>query len=85
MCFFLSFNFYISLCCCFLVVSAEDADKRKRMDPKDNPLTQWFTIFSEADELLKLAAARQQVTINLFNSVLTYELLYVLDLRMINT
>ncbi|KAL8229446.1 hypothetical protein R6Q57_014346 [Mikania cordata] len=42
-------------------VQAEDADKRKRIDPKDNPLTQWFTNFSEADELLKLAAARQQV------------------------
>ncbi|KAJ9550761.1 hypothetical protein OSB04_014806 [Centaurea solstitialis] len=43
---------------------AEDADKKKRVDPKDNPLTQWFTNFSEADELLKLAAARQQVTPN---------------------
>ncbi|KAK1413080.1 hypothetical protein QVD17_34827 [Tagetes erecta] len=42
-------------------ISTEDADKRKRIDPKDNPLTQWFTNFSEADELLKLAAARQQV------------------------
>ncbi|CAI9299384.1 unnamed protein product [Lactuca saligna] len=42
-------------------VSVEDADKRKKFDPKDNPLTQWFTNFSEADELLKLAAARQQV------------------------
>ncbi|MFS8023861.1 putative transcription factor YEATS family [Helianthus anomalus] len=42
-------------------VPAEDADKRKRFDPKDNPLTQWFTNFSEADELLKLAAARQQL------------------------
>ncbi|KAK1413081.1 hypothetical protein QVD17_34828 [Tagetes erecta] len=41
-------------------VSTEDADKRKRIDPKDNPLTQWFTDFSKADELLKLAAARQQ-------------------------
>lgn len=39
----------------------EDADKRKRNDPKDNPLIQWFTNFSEADELLKLAAARQEV------------------------
>ncbi|KAM7470849.1 hypothetical protein LguiA_009032 [Lonicera macranthoides] len=41
-------------------VPIEDADKRKRSDPKDNPLSQWFTNFSEADELLKLAAARQQ-------------------------
>ncbi|GAA0166291.1 general transcription factor [Lithospermum erythrorhizon] len=39
----------------------EDADKRKRGDTKDNPLSQWFQNFSEADELLKLAAARQQV------------------------
>ncbi|KAF3440282.1 hypothetical protein FNV43_RR18566 [Rhamnella rubrinervis] len=30
-------------------------------DTKDHPLSQWFTTFSEADELLKLAAARQQV------------------------
>lgn len=33
----------------------------KRGDTKDNPLSQWFINFSEADELLKLAAARQQV------------------------
>lgn len=39
----------------------EDADKRNRGDTKDNPLNQWFHNFSEADELLKLAAARQQV------------------------
>lgn len=30
-------------------------------DTKDHPLSQWFMNFSEADELLKLAAARQQV------------------------
>lgn len=52
----------------FILVPAEDADKRKRIDPKDNPFTQWFTNFSEADELLKLAAARQQVTINFYVS-----------------
>ncbi|KAI3736322.1 hypothetical protein L6452_15862 [Arctium lappa] len=45
----------------FSLPPVEDADKRKRIDPKDNPLTQWFTNFSEADELLKLAAARQQM------------------------
>ncbi|XP_070678338.1 transcription initiation factor TFIID subunit 14b-like isoform X2 [Malus domestica] len=39
----------------------EDASKRKRGDTKDHPLCQWFTNFSEADELLQLAAARQQV------------------------
>ena len=33
----------------------------KRYDTKDHPLSQWFSNFSEADELLKLAAARQQV------------------------
>uniref|UniRef100_A0A5B7ATN8 Putative transcription initiation factor TFIID subunit 14b n=1 Tax=Davidia involucrata TaxID=16924 RepID=A0A5B7ATN8_DAVIN len=42
-------------------VPIEDVYKRKRGDAKDNPLNQWFTNFSEADELLKLAAARQQV------------------------
>ncbi|KQK19953.1 transcription initiation factor TFIID subunit 14b [Brachypodium distachyon] len=34
---------------------------KKRYDNKDHPLSQWFSNFSEADELLKLAAARQQV------------------------
>lgn len=33
----------------------------RRGDTKDHPLNQWFMNFSEADELLKLAAARQQV------------------------
>ncbi|KAJ9172687.1 hypothetical protein P3X46_015899 [Hevea brasiliensis] len=32
-----------------------------RGDTKDHPLSHWFLNFSEADELLKLAAARQQV------------------------
>lgn len=39
----------------------ENAKERKRGDTKDNPLSQWFVNFSEADELLKLATARQQV------------------------
>ncbi|EOX97823.1 YEATS family protein isoform 1 [Theobroma cacao] len=39
----------------------EDESKRKRGDTKDHPLNQWFLNFSEADELLQLAAARQQV------------------------
>ncbi|KAL6606589.1 hypothetical protein ACP70R_042242 [Stipagrostis hirtigluma subsp. patula] len=34
---------------------------KKRGDTKDHPLSQWFSNFSEADELLKLAAARQRV------------------------
>uniref|UniRef100_A0A5B6ZA57 Putative transcription initiation factor TFIID subunit 14b n=1 Tax=Davidia involucrata TaxID=16924 RepID=A0A5B6ZA57_DAVIN len=42
-------------------VSIEDVNKKKRGDTKDHPLGQWFMNFSEADELLKLAAARQQV------------------------
>ncbi|KAL0923332.1 hypothetical protein M5K25_007385 [Dendrobium thyrsiflorum] len=35
--------------------------EKKRGDTKDHPLGQCFMNFSEADELLKLAAARQQV------------------------
>ncbi|XP_051141185.1 transcription initiation factor TFIID subunit 14b-like [Andrographis paniculata] len=39
-----------------------DADlNEKKGDAKDHPLSQWFINFSEADELLKLAAARQKV------------------------
>ena len=34
-----------------------------RGDTKDHMLSPWFVNFSEADELLKLAAARQQVKI----------------------
>jgi YEATS domain-containing protein 4 len=37
------------------------AHDKKRYDNKDHPLSQWYSNFSEADELLKLAAARQQV------------------------
>ncbi|KAG6651633.1 hypothetical protein I3843_06G121400 [Carya illinoinensis] len=43
------------------VVPFEDANRKKRGDTKDHPLSQWFMNFSEADELLQLAAARQQV------------------------
>ncbi|KAJ9540937.1 hypothetical protein OSB04_027443 [Centaurea solstitialis] len=39
----------------------EDVHEKKRGDTKDHPLGQWFIRFSEADELLKLAEARQQV------------------------
>ncbi|MQL96798.1 hypothetical protein Taro_029477 [Colocasia esculenta] len=38
----------------------ENSSERKRGDTKDHPHNQWFMNFSEADELLKLAAARQQ-------------------------
>ncbi|CAA6655920.1 unnamed protein product [Spirodela intermedia] len=39
----------------------ENSSEKKRGDTKDHPFSQWFMNFSEADELLKLAAARQQV------------------------
>ncbi|PIA56039.1 hypothetical protein AQUCO_00700398v1 [Aquilegia coerulea] len=39
----------------------DNMNERRRGDTKDHPLSQWFMNFSEADELLKLAAARQQV------------------------
>ena len=58
------------------IVPIEDADKRRRGDTKDHPLAQWFTNFSEADELLKLAAARQQVSMIAFKSVLTHQLIF---------
>lgn len=45
------------------LVPIEDVDRKKRGGTKDHPLSQWFTNFSEADELLKLTAARQQVII----------------------
>lgn len=47
-------------------VTVENANEKERGDTKDHPLAQWFMNFSEADELLKLAAARQQVRIHLF-------------------
>lgn len=43
-----------------LNLPSEDPNERKG-DTKDHPLSQWFINFSEADELLKLAAARQRV------------------------
>ncbi|KAL1554380.1 Transcription initiation factor TFIID subunit 14b [Salvia divinorum] len=43
-------------------VPIEDLENRNRGGTKDhNPLNQWFSKFSEADELLRLAAAREQV------------------------
>lgn len=55
---------YTSFLCSYFTVPVEDASKRKRGDTKDHPLSQWFMNFSEADELLQLAAARQQVRNN---------------------
>ncbi|PRQ32902.1 hypothetical protein RchiOBHm_Chr5g0051561 [Rosa chinensis] len=43
----------------------EDLSKRKRGDTKDHPLTQWFMNVSEANELLQLAVAHQQMSISL--------------------
>lgn len=42
-------------------VPIDTMNDKERGDTKDHPLSQWFLNFSEADELLKLAAARQQV------------------------
>ncbi|KAL6526025.1 Transcription initiation factor TFIID subunit 14b [Orobanche hederae] len=47
--------------CTLPPVPIEYIDKKYKGDTKDHPMNQWFTNFSEADELLKLAAARQQV------------------------
>ena len=43
--------------------------EKEKGDTKDHPFSQWFMNFSEADELLKLAAARQQVRMNCLLSV----------------
>ncbi|XP_065853282.1 transcription initiation factor TFIID subunit 14b [Euphorbia lathyris] len=42
-------------------VPAGNISDKKRGDTKDHPLSRWFLNFSEADELLKLAAAREEV------------------------
>ncbi|XP_028774524.1 transcription initiation factor TFIID subunit 14b-like isoform X2 [Neltuma alba] len=42
-------------------VPVESVNEKGRADTKDHHLSQWFMNFSEADELLKLAAARQEV------------------------
>ncbi|XP_071722728.1 transcription initiation factor TFIID subunit 14b-like [Rutidosis leptorrhynchoides] len=44
---------------------SENMNERERGDTKDHPHSQWFMNFSEADELLKLAAARQQVQVHI--------------------
>jgi len=48
-------------------VPSDVVNDMERGDTKDHPLTQWFLNFSEDDEILKLAAARQQVMVSLFN------------------
>lgn len=42
-------------------IPIENIQEKGKGDTKDHPLNQWFMSFSEADELLKLVAARQQV------------------------
>lgn len=42
-------------------VPVENMNEKGRGNTKDHPLNQWFVNFSEADELSKLAAAREQV------------------------
>ncbi|TYG92659.1 hypothetical protein ES288_A11G049700v1 [Gossypium darwinii] len=44
-----------------VLAPVENTNEKGRGDTKDHPLSQWFLNFSEADELLKLASARQQV------------------------
>lgn len=50
----------------------ETNSEKEKGDTKDHPLSQWFMNFSEADELLKLAAARQQVRMKCLLSALSY-------------
>lgn len=42
-------------------VPIDSAHEKGRGDTKNHPLSHWFMNFSEADELLKIASARQQV------------------------
>nr|KJB40147.1 hypothetical protein B456_007G048500 [Gossypium raimondii] len=67
---FIGFAFFLDICSSKIFfkigsfVSAapvENTNEKGRGDTKDHPLSQWFLNFSEADELLKLASARQQV------------------------
>lgn len=51
---------------CDFAVPIENTNEKERGDTKDHPFNQWFLNFSEADELLKLAAARQQVKLFFF-------------------
>lgn len=64
--FYIAFDFELPMLICAVL------NENKRGDTKDHPLSQWFLNFSEADELLKLAAARQEVRIGflifLFNA-----------------
>jgi YEATS domain-containing protein 4 len=53
-------------------VPIETNSDKEKGDTKDHPFSQWFMNFSEADELLKLAAARQQVRMNCLLSALSY-------------
>lgn len=63
--FFFRLCFYRGFTFCELDLSVYFNDiastEERRGSMKDHPLGHWFMNFSEADELLKLAAARQQV------------------------
>ncbi|XP_040936587.1 transcription initiation factor TFIID subunit 14b isoform X2 [Gossypium hirsutum] len=48
-----------------VLAPVENTNEKGRGDTKDHPLSQWFLNFSEADELLKLASARQQLRIGM--------------------
>lgn len=48
---------------CGYAAPIDITNENPKGDTKDHYLSQWFMNFSEADELLKLAAARQQVRI----------------------
>lgn len=61
-----------------LAVTIENINEKERGGTKDHSLSQWFTNFSEADELLKLAAARQQVRFVLY--VKHFDLLRLFEL-----
>ncbi|KAG5042814.1 hypothetical protein JHK87_006729 [Glycine soja] len=52
-------DFFFKLSLVFVsAIPSDTVNDKERGDSKDHPLTQWFLNFSEADELLKLAAAR---------------------------
>ncbi|KAK6922612.1 YEATS protein [Dillenia turbinata] len=54
-------------------VALDDEDESRGGDTKDHQLRPWFMTFSEADELSKLAAARQQLS--LVSQCIIYRLL----------
>ena len=41
----------------------KEESRNMKGETKDHPLSQWFTNYSEADELLQLAAACQEANV----------------------